>query len=84
LKKIINQLKIIMKAASIKVAENSQSRAFPQVLHRLRPDPAAAAPVPKRQKREKIFSKSRDLREDRGTRKIKNNPQTLFRTSALL
>jgi hypothetical protein len=86
-KHVINQRKIeIMKAASIKVAEKSQPPVFPQTLQRLRPDLAAAAPVPKPQKRAKIFSKSRDTREDRGTREIKteNNPQTLFHKSALL
>jgi hypothetical protein len=86
LKKIINQLKIIMKATSIKVAEKSQPPVFPQILHERRPDSAATDPASKPQKRDRIFSKSRDVRENRGTRelKTKNNPQTLFRKSALL
>ncbi len=38
----------------------------------------AAIPNPKSQKRDNIFSKSRDTREDRGTRKMKttHNSQT--------
>lgn len=32
----------------------------------------AAAPVPKPPKRDNTFSKSRDTREERGTRKMKN------------
>jgi hypothetical protein len=54
---------------------------FPKTLHRLRPNPKAATPGPKTQKRDNIFSKSRDTREDRGTRQIKTtrNSQTLFR-----
>ena len=60
---------------------------FPKTLHQLRPKsqrgasaptpPAAqpAAPV----KRDNIFSKSRDVREDRGSRQMKtsHNPQSL-------
>jgi hypothetical protein len=42
------------------------------------PNPKAATPTPKRQKRENTFSKSRDTREDRGTREMKttHNAQT--------
>ena len=48
---------------------------FPQTLHTLRPDPKTAA---KTKKRDHIFSKSRDTREDRGTREMKtsHNDQT--------
>jgi hypothetical protein len=72
-----------MKAPNIKVAEKFQAPVFPKTLHRLRPQPSPAA---KPQKMDKIFSKSRDTREDRGTREMKttSNPQTLFHTSALL
>jgi hypothetical protein len=57
-----------------------QTTVFPQTLHRLRPNAKAAAPSAKPQKRDNTFSKSRDTREDRGTREIKtsHNPQTLF------
>jgi len=56
----------------------STTPAFPKTLHQLRPNPKAATPTPKRQKRENTFSKSRDTREDRGTREMKttHNAQT--------
>ena len=49
---------------------------FPKTIHRLRL--AVAASLPKSPKRDKIFSKSRDTREDRGERKMKTtrNAQT--------
>jgi hypothetical protein len=49
---------------------------FPQTLHTLRPNPDGAAP--KSKKRDNIFSRSRDTREDRGTREMKtsHNDQT--------
>jgi hypothetical protein len=42
---------------------------------------AKAAPNPKPEKRDNVFSKSRDTREDRGTREMKtsHNAQTLSR-----
>jgi len=46
---------------------------FPKTLHRLRPNPEEATPSPRFQKRDNIFSKSRDLREDRGTREMKTS-----------
>jgi hypothetical protein len=54
---------------------------FPKALHRKRPDSETAAPNPKPTKRDNIFSKSRDTREDRGTREMKNthNPQSFSR-----
>jgi hypothetical protein len=48
-----------------------QTPVFPQTLHQFRP--AKAAPNPKPAKRENIFSKSRDSREDRGTREMKTS-----------
>jgi hypothetical protein len=70
-----------MKASITKPAETPQTPVFQKTLHRLRPNPEAAAPSPKSQKRDNIFSKSRDTREDRGTRQMKttHNSQTLFR-----
>jgi hypothetical protein len=41
---------------------------FPTFMHKLRTKAAPALPV---KKRENIFSKSRDVREDRGERQIK-------------
>lgn len=51
---------------------------FQKVLHRLRPKQDKVVLHPKPEKRDKIFSKSRDVREDRGTREIKtsHNDQT--------
>lgn len=53
-----------------------QAPVYPQTIHTLRPNPEAAAPRSK--KRDNIFSKSRDMREDRGTREMKtsHNNQT--------
>jgi hypothetical protein len=55
----------------------SESPVFPKTPHRLRPNSEEAAPNPKSKKRDNIFSKSRDIREDRGEREIKtSHPQT--------
>lgn len=52
---------------------------FRKTLHGLRPNSEEAAPSSKPAKRDNIFSKSRDAREDRGTREMKttHNSQTL-------
>jgi hypothetical protein len=57
-----------MRASKSKLAAMAQTPVFPQTLHRLRPNPEAANP--KSEKRDNIFSKSRDIREDRGTREM--------------
>jgi len=51
---------------------------FPQAMHDTRPNQERILPHPKPKKRDNIFSKSRDLREDRGTREMKtsHNDQT--------
>jgi hypothetical protein len=66
-----------MKIGNTKRAESSQTPVFAKAPHEPRPkspDSAKAKPP----KRDNIFSKSRDTREDRGERKIKtaHNPQT--------
>ena len=68
-----------MKAAAAKFSKPAKAPVFPKPQPTLRAKPEAATPKPKSQKRDKIFSKSRDTREDRGARqaKTKNNPQTL-------
>jgi hypothetical protein len=73
-----------MKASTTKPAAIPETPIFPQTLHTLRPNPEAAAS--KSKKRDNIFSKSRDTREDRGTREMKttHNPQSLFHICALL
>jgi hypothetical protein len=58
-----------MKPPISKFAEVLQTPVFPQTLHQFRPAKAAASPKPP--KRDNIFSKSRDVREDRGTRAMK-------------
>jgi hypothetical protein len=59
-----------------KFAAIVQTPVYPKTLHQFRPPKAAANPKPT--KRDNIFSKSRDTREDRGTREIKtsHNDQT--------
>ncbi|MGA9777649.1 MAG: hypothetical protein WBS33_05200 [Verrucomicrobiia bacterium] len=65
-----------MKTTISKFAEIVQTPVFPKTLHQFRPTKAAANPEPA--KRDNIFSKSRDTREDRGTREMKtsHNDQT--------
>jgi hypothetical protein len=67
-----------MKESITKLAESPQTAVFPQTLHRIRTNPKGAIPNPKPQKRDNIFSKSRDTREDRGERQMKtsHNAQT--------
>lgn len=67
-----------MNQTKIKSADTAQKPVFPQTLHTLRPNQAKAMPNPKAKKRDNIFSKSRDTREDRGTREMKtsHNDQT--------
>jgi hypothetical protein len=60
-----------MKPPVSKLTAMPQSPVFPQTLHTLRPNPVAAAP--KAKKRDNIFSRSRDTREDRGTREMKTS-----------
>jgi hypothetical protein len=64
-----------------KLAKKSQIPVFPRTLHRLRLNSKAATPGRKSQRRDNVFSKSRDTREDRGTRQMKttHDSQTLFR-----
>jgi hypothetical protein len=54
----------------------SKTPVFPKTLHQLRTKPKAA--LSKLQKRDNTFSKSRDMREDRGERQMKttHNSQT--------
>jgi hypothetical protein len=65
-----------MKPPASKLTAMPQTPVFPQTLHTLRANPEAAAP--KSKKRDNIFSRSRDVHEDRGTREMKtsHNDQT--------
>jgi hypothetical protein len=69
-----------MKTPADKIAAAPQTPVFPKTLHRLRPNSKEAAANPNPKKRDNIFSKSRDMREDRGTREIKTShkPQSVF------
>jgi hypothetical protein len=81
---LFNRPKIkFMTAPIIEPATLSQTPVFPQTLHRVRPRRAKAAPGQKYPKRDNIFSKSRDTREDRGMRQAKtsHNSKTLFRVA---
>ena len=61
-----------MKPPLTKFAATAQTPVFPKTMHQFRPDPKAAA-TPKPPKRDNVFSQSRDLREDRGTREMKTS-----------
>jgi hypothetical protein len=67
-----------MKKPTTKLAALPQTPVFPRTMHELRPNQQKAMPNPKPKKRDNIFSKSRDVREDRGTREMKtsHNDQT--------
>jgi hypothetical protein len=75
-----------MKTSIAKLAEAPQTPVFQTVIRKRGANPKAATQSPKSQKRDNIFSKSRDTREDRGARQMKttHNPQTLFHICALL
>ena len=63
-----------LKPVKPSLKEPAQSPVFPQTPHRTRPGATAANANPK--KRDNIFSKSRDVREDRGQRQIKTTRNT--------
>jgi hypothetical protein len=67
-----------MKSPTNRFTAESQTPVFPQTLHTARPNQEKPIPNPKPKKRDNIFSKSRDMREDRGTREMKtsHNDQT--------
>jgi len=70
--------RFMTKASFAKLAATPQTPVFPKTLHRLRSKSSLATLEPTRQKRDNIFSKSRDTREDRGARQMKTsqNSQT--------
>ena len=63
---------IKMKTPLTPFAAIVQTPVFPKTLHQFRPVPKAAA-SPQPPKRDNTFSKSRDTREDRGTREMKTS-----------
>jgi len=67
-----------MKATTTQQPPAPQTPVFPKTLHHLRASATQASSIPKTQKRDNIFSKSRDTREDRGERQMKtsHNAQT--------
>jgi hypothetical protein len=55
----------------------SKTPVFTKTPHRLRANPREDPSNPRPKKRDNIFSKSRDIREDRGEREMKtSHPQT--------
>jgi hypothetical protein len=66
-----------MKKPITKFAAIVQTPVFPKTAHQFRPVPKSNV-SPKPPKRDNTFSKSRDVREDRGTREMKtsHNDQT--------
>jgi hypothetical protein len=68
-----------MKVAEDHLMKTPETPVFPKTLHQLRPNSGDAIPQPKPGKRDNIFSKSRDTREDRGARQMKtsHSPRTL-------
>jgi len=75
-----------VKASITKLAKTARTRVSKNSLHRLRLNLKAASASLKPQKRDNISSKSRDMREDRSTRKIKTTrpSKLLFRICAML
>jgi hypothetical protein len=61
-----------------KVNSAAQTPVFPVVIRKRRTKLDAAVSNGKPEKRDNVFSKSRDTREDRGARQVKtaSNPQT--------
>ena len=67
-----------MKPPTTQLAKTPKTLVFQTAIRKPGATPKAATPGPKSQKRGNIFSKSRDTREDRGSRQMKttHNPQT--------
>jgi hypothetical protein len=67
-----------MKDPTTKLAATPLTPVFPQTMHELRPNQEKVLPHQKSKKRDNIFSKSRDVHEDRGTQEMKtsHNDQT--------
>jgi hypothetical protein len=67
-----------MKKPAGKPAAQPQTPVYPQTMHTLRPNVEKVLPHPKPKERGNNFAKSRDVREDRGTREMKtsHNDQT--------
>jgi hypothetical protein len=67
-----------MQPLKAKFGKTPETPAFQIAIRKRGAKPKPATPSPKSQKRDNIFSKSRDTREDRGTRqkKASSNPQT--------
>ena len=68
-----------MKTNIPKITAGLQTPVFPQAVHQKRLEIKLADPEAKPAKKEKLFSKSRDTREDRGARQMKtaNNVRTI-------
>jgi hypothetical protein len=75
-----------MKISNTKLAVTPQTPVFQIAIRKRVAKHQAAAPSPQSDKRDNIFSKSRDTHEDRGTREMKtsHNSKTFFHICALL
>ena len=67
-----------MESPIANLQETPEPPVFPQTPHHLRTPPAETTSIPRSPARDNIFSKSRDTREDRGSRQMKttHNAQT--------
>jgi hypothetical protein len=63
-------------ASMTQPTDSVQAPVFPETMHQLRPASTLTAPNRKPKRRDNIFSKSRDMREDRGARQMKSTHNT--------
>jgi hypothetical protein len=68
----------VMTDSAASISGAAKTPVFPKTPHTLRPNHDKPMPNSKPKKRDNIFSKSRDVHEDRGTREMKtsHNDQT--------
>jgi hypothetical protein len=65
-----------MPSSKSKIAKPPETPVFPKTMHHVRERTEKATAIPKPPKRDNIFSKSRDTREDRGERQMKTTQDT--------
>ena len=74
----IDQIGSLIHIMKKKPPIKSETPVFPQTMHRVRPNPEEHPVQPKVEKRDNIFSQSKDIHEDRSERQMKttHNPET--------